>query len=102
MRRRCAVRLGWSQAISCRAELGECCLRETPNLDAQALRPSSSERGRGEWNMRFTCPDGGGLNTAIVVPRVWHLELAKDRSEMSVDSALRKHQLGRYSGVAQA
>src|SRR2546422_912344 len=33
--------------------------------------------------------------------RIWQFELAKDRSEMSVDSALRKHELGRYSGVAQ-
>ena len=51
--------------------------------------------------MRFAGPDGGGLDTAIVVLRIWQLELAKDRSEMSVDSALRKHELGRYSGVAQ-
>ena len=51
--------------------------------------------------MRFACPDGGGLDTPIVVPRIWHLELAKYRSEMSVDSALRKHELGRYSRIAQ-
>src|SRR5258708_17917910 len=52
-------------------------------------------------NMRFASPDGGGLDTAIVVPRIWQLELAKDRSEMSVDSALRKHELVRYSRIAQ-
>src|SRR5205814_3417342 len=53
------------------------------------------------WNTRFAGPDGGGLDTAIVVLRIWQLELAKDRSEMSIDSALRKHELGRYSRVAQ-
>ena len=53
------------------------------------------------WNMRFASPNGGGLDTAIVVPRIWQLELAKDRSEMSVDSALRKRELCRYSSVAQ-
>src|SRR5207253_8047036 len=53
------------------------------------------------WNIRFASPDGGGLDTAIVVLRIWKLELAKDRSEMSVDGALRKHELGRYSRVAQ-
>ena len=52
-------------------------------------------------NMRFAGPDGGGLDTAIVVLRIWQLELAEDRSEMSIDSALRKHELGRYSRVAQ-
>ena len=51
--------------------------------------------------MRFAGPDGGGLDTTIIVPRIWQLELAKDRSEMSVDCALRKHELGRNSRVAQ-